>query len=179
MRLDQIGQTLDIALTQGVIIHLLYLAQAGPTQQGAARLRGLEQTMQIGAEHLTISAYATIGAAIVESHGRVQTCARADPGMNLATADRRVFQAQLAAHIPQWLPGLQPGRETQQPRPRATARRAFQAMGVVDLGTEHLQPAADAQQLAAVTQVPGDGRRPALLAQKSQIAAYAFRAGQD
>ncbi|RMS04581.1 hypothetical protein ALP75_204956 [Pseudomonas syringae pv. actinidiae] len=44
---------------------------------------------------------------------------------------------------------------------------------------EHLQTAADAHQLAAVAQVPVDGRVPAVGAQVVQVAAHAFRAGQD
>src|SRR3990167_6245573 len=52
-------------------------------------------------------------------------------------------------------------------------------MRVVDLRAENLQTAANTQQLAAIAQVLGDSRRPALLTQECQIAANAFRAGQD
>src|SRR3990167_928210 len=135
--------------------------------------------MQIGAEHLTISAKATIGAAIVESHSRVQPRARADPSMNFITTDRGIFQTQLTAYITQLLLRLQHRAEIQKPQPRAGTRCAFQPVRVVNLRAKHLQPAADTQQLAAIAQMLIDSRRPTLLTQKSQIAAYAFRAGQD
>ena len=56
MVVHQVGQALDIALTQGVVIHRLYRLQTGPAQQGAARGRGFEQAMQVGAEDLPVGA---------------------------------------------------------------------------------------------------------------------------
>ena len=49
----------------------------------------------------------------------------------------------------------------------------------MDLVAEHLETAADADDLAAVTQMPADRRLPALLAQPGEVGAHALRAWQD
>ena len=59
--------------------------------------------MQVGAEHLAIGTQRAVTAAIIQAYSSVQTDARADPGMNLVTADRNILQAQLAAYIAQLL----------------------------------------------------------------------------
>ena len=163
-----------------MVIHLPCLAQARPGEQRGAGGRRLEQTVQIGGHHLAVGAEGAVAAAIVQAHGgRGQCRAGADPGMDLVAADVQIIQGQTATHIAQLLFRLQHGGVVEQAETRTAARRAFQAVGIVDARAEHLKAAADAEDLAAVAQVAGDGGVPAVLAQARQVGAHALRAGQD
>ena len=58
-------------------------------------------------------------------------------------------------------------------------RGLFNALWIVDMLTQHLIAAANAQHFSAVAQVTENVLFPALLAQKIQVPSYVFAAGQN
>jgi len=81
MLLHQIRQTLDIALAQGVIVHLLHIRQPRPAQQRATCGRRFEQAVQVGAEDLPVGTARAVMAAVVQ---RTAGLARARPDVTPA-----------------------------------------------------------------------------------------------
>ena len=76
MRLDQIGQPLDVALTQRVVVDLLHCFEPSPAQQRRAGIGTFEQAVQVCAEDLPIGADGAIAAPVIQ---RTAGQARADP----------------------------------------------------------------------------------------------------
>ena len=74
---------------------------------------------------------------------------------------------------------LQGSDKVQQAQRRLTTRWPLQTQRVINALTEHLQAAANPQQLAAITQMAGNCLIPAVLAQKSQISTDAFGTRQN
>ena len=99
--------------------------------------------------------------------------------MYFVAGDRRIRQGQCAGHVLQRFLGGQRRLVVQPAQAVDTAGRAFQPERVVQCVAEHLQAAADANQLAAVTQMPADCCFPALRAQPRQIGLHGFRSGQN
>src|ERR671931_2730562 len=130
--------------------------------------------MQVGAEDLAILGERAVAAPIEVDGGTHERLAARHARVDLVTSDGRVFERQYAPHIPELLVALQHGRNRQEPEPRAAARLAFEPKGVMDRLAQHLEAAAEPDELAALAQVAQDGLLPRLRAQPGEIGADAL-----
>jgi len=84
---DDIGQPVEGGLAQGLVIHLLHLAQAGPGEEGGAARRGVKEAMEISAEDLAIGADGALWAPVQIDGGFGQGGTLGDAGMDFVASD--------------------------------------------------------------------------------------------
>src|SRR5256885_4041078 len=154
-------------------------AETRPPQEGRAGRGLLEQPMHIGAENLSVGAHRTIGATIIQQQRRAierNSCALAH--VNLAPAHACPIEREASTHVVQLLFPMQHGVELEPAQSRALTWRALEPQGVGDPLAEHLQAAADADDLAAIAQMalevlwPGD-RKSTRLNSSHLVISYA------
>ena len=119
--------------------------------------------MAVGGENLPVVGQGAIGLAGEDCRRTGQRRAARDAHVDGVAADRRrAGQQQLAADILQRLFRGQLRFVVEPAEAGHAARDSFESERIVQRAAEHLQAAADADQLAAVAQVATDGFLPAL-----------------
>src|SRR5579863_120457 len=106
---------------------------------------------------------------------RVQRRPGADASMDLVAADCSVLESQAATNIAQLLLRLEDRFEIQPAESCALTAGAFESGRVADATTEHLESAADADELAAVAQMVLQVSLPASCAKPRQVRADVLR----
>ena len=93
----------------------------------------------------------------------MQGCSRRYTGVDFVTAERSATRRQAGIDPAQLLVRAQFRLQPEKSESFAAARFPFDTEGVGDNGAQHLVAAADADELAAVTQVPLQGRDPVVV----------------
>lgn len=165
MGVHGVGQAVERGFAQAGQIQRCRVGKPGPGEQCGQRRGVVEDAVQISAHDLAILRHCTVTTAIVQLQQRLrQRHTGAEAAMDFVAADRCATGQQPATDAVQLLVRLQCGLQCQPAQPGAAAGCAFDAMRVVHLFAQHLQAAADAEQLAAVAQMPRDRRFPTLRA---------------
>src|SRR2546421_5989479 len=130
--------------------------------------------MQVAAEDLAVLGERAVTAPIEVDGGTHERLAAGHARGDLVTSDGRIFERQHPGDIPELLVALQRGRDRQEPESRAAAGLAFEPKGVMDRLAQHLEAAAEPDELAAVAQVAQDGLLPRLRPQPGEVGADAL-----
>ena len=113
--------------------------------------------MPVGAEDLPVFGDRAIGHAVLADHGGAREC-RPFAHAEVDLVAFGLGPAQLGSEPPaattQHFLGLQPRAQREQPQAGPATRRAFQPQGIVEPLAQHLESSAQADEFAAVAQMP-------------------------
>ncbi|EXI92521.1 MAG: hypothetical protein AW12_00504 [Candidatus Accumulibacter sp. BA-94] len=155
---------------------------AGPGEQRSQGRWRVEEAVAVGAEHLAVFRQRAVRAPAEHRRRPLQGLAAGDAHVDAIAAQRRragTGQQQTAADILESLLGGQRRLAVQPAKPRSAAGGPLESKRVVQLAAEHLQAATDADEFAAVAQVPANRLFPALGAQPGEVGLHRLRSGQD
>ena len=125
--------------------------------------------MQVAAAHPSVGARRALGAAIDREPGARAIGAGGLAEMYLVARDRRTAGGMDGAAQRQALFGVHDGGHVEMSQPWDRAGRAFEPLGVGDLASQHLVPAADAKHVPAAPDMRLEVYVPSLGAEISQI----------